>query len=133
MTGPDGRPSGDAPAPTPLPRVRVSAPRSDAASALPTVPLAAATSDLAGIYVRSLIRSQLRLALVFALGFVVATVLFVVALVVLPLDTTLLAGVPMSWLLLGVGVYPLIFTVAWLFVRLANRNETRYRALAEAS
>ncbi|MDR7187297.1 uncharacterized membrane protein (DUF485 family) [Microbacterium sp. BE35] len=90
------------------------------------------TSDIAGVYVRSLIRSQLRLGIVFALGFVVATALFVLAIALVPqLDTTFVLGVPLSWLLLGAGVYPLAITVGGLYVRTATRNEARYRALAE--
>jgi hypothetical protein len=84
------------------------------------------------VYVRSLIRSQLRLGIVFALGFVVATALFVLAIALVPqLDTTFVLGVPLSWLLLGAGVYPLAITVGGLYVRTATRNEARYRALAE--
>ena len=117
-------------------RVRVTAPRagSGAASARSQPPTGrdAPTSDIAGVYVRSLIRSQLRLAVVFALGFVVATTCFVLAVALAPdLDETFVAGVPLSWLLLGVGVYPLAITIGGLFVRAANRNEARYRSLAE--
>jgi uncharacterized membrane protein (DUF485 family) len=117
-------------------RVRVTAPRAGSAAASarsqqspgPDAP----TSDIAGVYVRSLIRSQLRLAVVCALGFVVATTCFVIAVAVAPaLDETFVAGVPISWLLLGVGMYPLAITVGGLFVRAANRNESRYRSLTE--
>jgi uncharacterized membrane protein (DUF485 family) len=84
------------------------------------------------VYVRSLIRSQLRIGLVFAAGFAVATALFAVALAFTPaLDATFLAGVPVSWLLLAIGVYPLALTVAALYVRAASRNESRFRSLAE--
>jgi hypothetical protein len=89
-------------------------------------------TDVAGVYVRSLIRSQLHLALVCAGGFVVATTLFVFGIVWAPtLDDTFLAGVPVSWLLLAVGVYPLALTIAALYVRAATRNESRYRSLAD--
>jgi hypothetical protein len=83
--------------------------------------------------VRSLIRSQLRLAIVFAVGFAAATTLFVLAIALVPaLDSSFVYGVPASWLLLGVGVYPLALTVAGLYVRAAARNEARYRSLTEA-
>ena len=120
----------------PPPRVRVTAPHagSDAASARP-VPhhgAEAPTSDIAGVYVRSLIRSQLRLGIVFAAGFAVATALFVMAIAIVPeLDASFVLGVPLSWLLLGVGVYPLAITVGGLYVRAASRNEARYRSLTE--
>jgi uncharacterized membrane protein (DUF485 family) len=117
-------------------RVRVTAPRagSPAASARPVSRNAAdaPTSDIAGVYVRSLIRSQLRLGVVFAAGFAGATALFVLAIAFVPeLDTTFVAGVPVSWLLLGVGVYPLAVTVGALYLRAASRNEARYRSLTE--
>ncbi|UNK70795.1 hypothetical protein [Microbacterium sp. H1-D42] len=117
-------------------RVRVTAPRAGVAGA-PTRPLTqlspvGPTSDIAGVYVRSLIRSQLRLAVVFAAGFVAATVLFVLVIVLVPgLDSSYVFGVPASWLLLGGGIYPLTITVAALYVRVASRNEARYRSLAE--
>jgi len=46
---------------------------------------------------------------------------------------TFVFGVPLSWLLLAVGVYPLALTIAALYVRAATRNEARYRSLAEES
>jgi uncharacterized membrane protein (DUF485 family) len=122
--------------PRPPTRVRVTAPRAagPAASVRPSIARGPvdATSDVEAMYVRSLIRSQLRLAIVCAAGFVVATVVFVVGIAVLPaLDETFVAGVPVSWLLLGLGVYPLAISVAALYVRAAQRNEARYRSLAE--
>ena len=64
--------------------------------------------------------------------FVAATTLFVLAIAFVPvLDQTFVAGVPLSWLLLGVGVYPLAITVGGLYVRAATRNEARYRSLTE--
>lgn len=115
-------------------RVRVTAPSTGiaGASTRPVQQLShgGPTSDIAGVYVRSLIRSQLRLAAILTAGFVVATVMFVLALVVVPgIDESYVFGVPVSWALLGVGIYPLTLTVAILYVRIAARNEARYRSL----
>ncbi|WP_235481167.1 hypothetical protein [Agromyces sp. Leaf222] len=114
----------------------MTAPRSGsaAASARPSTPGgAAAGSEPESVYVRSLIRSQLRLGITYAAGFALATALFVLAIVLSPvLDETFVFGVPLSWLLLAVGVYPLAITVAVLYARAAARNEARYRALTEA-
>ena len=128
------------PDPRPAQRVRVTAPRAGAPAAsvrpAPRAPgdAEAPTSDIQGVYVRSLIRSQLRIGLVSVAAFVVATALFALALAFAPtLDETFLAGVPVSWLLLAVGVYPLALTVAALYVRAASRNESRYRSLSRAS
>ena len=122
----------------PPPRVRVTAPRpgsaaaSDRLTTTATGQTDAPTSDIAAVYVRSLIRSQLRVAVVFAIGFAAATTLFVLAIALAPeLDTTFVLGVPLSWLLLGVGVYPLAITVGALYLRAATRNESRYRSLTQ--
>lgn len=141
----DGR--ADDPAAEPPPRVRVTAPRAATSAEASVTDWRPATragttrgsdaidaTDVHAVYVRSLIRSQLRLALVCAVGFVAATALFVLAIVWTPaLDATFVAGVPVSWLLLAVGVYPLALTIAALYVRAATRNEARYRSLAEES
>ncbi|MWB99779.1 hypothetical protein GB864_14600 [Agromyces sp. MMS17-SY077] len=81
------------------------------------------------MYARALIRSQFATALVFAIGFVLATVLFVVGLTLIPDEGYAVLGVPVSWLLLAFGVYPLLLTVSALAVRAANRNEARFRSL----
>lgn len=93
---------------------------------------AAAPSQVAEVYVRSLIRSQLRLALVVASGFLISLAAFAITLRLIPeLETVRWFGVPVAWLLLAFGVYPMIGLSAWLFVRAAARNESRYLALAE--
>ena len=131
-------PQGEDPATdAPPPRVRVTAPRSGSAAASDRpsphgTATDAPTSDIAAVYARSLIRSQLRVAVVFAIGFAAATTLFVLAIALAPeLDTTFVLGVPLSWLLLGVGVYPLAITVGALYLRAATRNESRYRSLTQ--
>ena len=123
-------------APTPPARVRVTAPRNaGAATSARTLGSNGAddpAGDIAAVYVRSLIRSQLRLAITVAVGFAVATLLFVLAIAFVPgLDDTYLAGVPVSWVLLGAGIYPLVITVGALYLRAAGRNEARYRSLTE--
>ncbi|MHC6591192.1 DUF485 domain-containing protein [Arthrobacter sp. C152] len=88
-------------------------------------------SEVGQVFVRSLIRSQLRLALVVAGGFLLILAAFPLLLVLAPgLAETGIAGIPFGWLLLGVGIYPVIGLSAWLYVRSAARNEARYRDLA---
>lgn len=122
----------------PLPRVRVTAPIT--VSAAPSSESGATesgatdggTGDTSALYVRSLIRSQLRLAIVCAVTFAVLLVAIPIAVVVLPdLASLPVAGVPLGWVAVGVGVYPILLLVAALFVRAADRNEQRYRSLAE--
>ena len=38
--------------------------------------------------------------------------------------------VPLPWIALGIGVYPLLLVTAVLFNRAAARNEARYRKIA---
>ncbi len=123
-------------APTPPARVRVTAPRRTGGGTSARTLRSSGTDDPAGdisaVYVRSLIRSQLRLAITVGVGFAVATVLFVLAIALVPgLDDTYLVGVPLSWVLLGAGIYPLVITVGALYLRAAARNEARYRSLTE--
>lgn len=111
-------------------RVRVTAPVTAARPALESRE-AAQDSDVGQVFVRSLIRSQLRLALVVAGGFLVILGAFPLLLATVPgLAGTRIAGIPFGWLLLGAGIYPVIGLSAWLYIRMAARNEARYRDLA---
>lgn len=136
--GDDDETTGGPPSPPEPPaRVRVTAPGTGAAAASARRSVARPPADGASapesVYVRSLIRSQLRLGITYAAGFAIATTLFVLAIVLTPVfDDTFVFGVPLSWLLLAVGVYPLAITVGVLYARAAARNEARYRALTEA-
>lgn len=86
-----------------------------------------AQTEVGEIYMRSLMRTQLRLALgtvlvlagtVGALPLLFATVPW--------LRTTRLLGVPLPWLVLGAGVYPLLLLLAWSYVRRAEANERSF-------
>ena len=116
-------------------RVRVVSPRTSAARAAPTRPLEPEIDEqtLVGeVYMRSLVRLQLRLALGVCL-------LLAVLLGGLPLVTALapqlfdarLIGLPLTWLLLGVAVYPLLLLGGWLYVRQAERNERDFVELVQ--
>ena len=115
-------------------RVRVTAPRSASriypdSSADPRE--SAEESAVGQVFVRSLIRSQLRLALVVAGGFLLILGAFPLLLAAIPeMAETRLAGIPLDWLLLGAGTYPVTGISAWLYIRSAARNEARYRDLA---
>lgn len=116
-------------------RVRVTGPRSTAASASGRLarPLEIGEdSDVGRVFVRSLIRSQLQLAVVVASGFLLILVSFALLLALVPgLADSRLFGIPFDWVLLGVGIYPVIGLSAWLYNRAAARNEARYRDLVE--
>ncbi|MHA7270502.1 hypothetical protein [Arthrobacter sp. HLT1-20] len=84
------------------------------------------------VMVRSLIRSQLRLALVVAAGFMAALLLCWALVLWLPTFTDWrVVGVPVPWLILAVGVYPLMGICAWLYIRAATKNEDQYRDLVD--
>lgn len=90
-------------------------------------------SEVEALFVRSLIRSQLRLAIASAAAFAVMLAVFALLLAALPeLDRLSVLGVPLTWILLGGGSYPLVLTIATVFVRTAARNEERYRSLVDA-
>ena len=110
----------------PLPRVRVTA-----QSALEhTQAVMSTLVDPRTVYVRSLMRSQLKLALYCVGAFLGLLIVFIVGLNYFPEFGRLrLLGVPVSWLLLGFGVYPLIVTTAIIYSRSARRNESAYREL----
>jgi uncharacterized membrane protein len=90
------------------------------------------TGDPSDLYVRSLIRSQLRVALVTAASFAILLVATTAALTLVPeVRAATVGGIPIVWIVLGAAVYPVVLLVAVLFVRAADRNESRYRSLAE--
>ncbi len=92
----------------------------------------AENSDVGELFVRSLIRSQLRLAVVVASGFLVILVGIPVLISVFPaINSWTIATVPVPWLLLGVGIYPLAIGCAALYVRSAGRIEQRFRDLVD--
>ncbi|WP_309080249.1 hypothetical protein [Zhihengliuella sp.] len=82
-------------------------------------------------YLRSLIRSQLRLSLSVAAGFTVLLLVIAVLIAFWPQIHEIRVGtVPIAWLLLGAGIYPIILAAAALYNRACTRNERRYRDLA---
>jgi hypothetical protein len=91
-------------------------------------------SEVGELFIRSLIRSQLRLALVVAGGF--GAIVLGVLLLVLLLpggNGVSLWTVPLPWLLLGLGIYPVVLACAGLYIRAAARNERRFRDLVSES
>ena len=84
------------------------------------------------VYMRSLVRSQLRLALAVLLVLMLTVgMLPIVFLVFEPIAEFRVVGVPLPWLLLGVGVYPYLFVLGWLYVRQAERAEQAFTDLVE--
>jgi putative solute:sodium symporter small subunit len=84
------------------------------------------------VYARALMRSQLRLALGTVAGFVLVVIALTLGIALIPaLDELVVWGLPLSWLLQAYAFYPIIVVFAVLYVRTADRNERRYRALRD--
>ncbi len=117
--GPSGRP----------PRVRVTGPDRRARPGKRVRDIDEET-PLGGVYLGSLLREQLGLA-ARILGLLAVTVgglplLFQLA----PgLADVRLAGIPVSWLVLGGLVYPWLVFLGWRYVRQAERNERHFAEL----
>jgi hypothetical protein len=89
-------------------------------------------TQVGDVLVRGLIRAQLglalRLAALVAGLFGVLPLLFALA----PrLSEVRLFGLTLPWLLLGVLGYPVMIGVAWVYVRLADRNERDFVAMLD--
>ncbi|MGF1648446.1 MAG: hypothetical protein ACFCVF_16215, partial [Kineosporiaceae bacterium] len=101
----------------------------------PTPPTPAAPADeVTRVYDAGLRRALLRWAAVTLA--VVALPLFgwpLAVLVVPGLGRAAVAGVPLPWLLLGVGVYPLVWLASRWYVAGAERTERDYRDAVEGA
>lgn len=88
-------------------------------------------TDLGAALIGGLIRAQLglalRLALVTVAGFAALPLLFGVDAIA---EATVL-GIRLPWLILGALAFPALYGVGWLYVRLAQRNEDDFLAVAE--
>ncbi len=117
---------------TPPPRVRVTGPtrRTAGRAPLPRAREIDAATEVGDIYLASLLREQARLA-----ALVVVTVFGVLGAVPLAfhlwpsLAERHALGMPLAWLVLGVGVYPFLLVLGWAYVRRAERNESDFAAL----
>jgi hypothetical protein len=91
-------------------------------------------SPLGEVYLDSLLAAQLRLAgrVLLVLTLTVGSLPLVFHLVPDLVEVTPL-GVPLSWLLLGAGVYPLLLLLGWRFVVRAERNERDFVDLARGT
>ena len=118
----------------PLPRVRVTSPRTTATRRRRVTGASEidAQTDLGEVSLSSLLRSQLRLALLVLAGLAVLVaglpLLFTVAPALVDVHVV---GVPLPWLLLAGGVYPFLLLLGWLYVRAAERNERDFAEVVE--
>lgn len=119
--------------PDPVPRVRITHQRTQAARRAPARPVLREIDEqtrLGEVYMSSLIRSQRRLAAwVCGLIFVVLVGTAVLGAVAPGLSDVRLLGVPLPWVILGVLVYPCLIALAAFTIRQAERNEREFTEL----
>jgi len=84
-------------------------------------------TTLGETYMRSLLRTQLRLGLsVLALVIIPLAILPMVWAIAPGIGRLTVGPVPLPWLVLGIGVYPLLVLAGWRYVRQAERNESEF-------
>lgn len=111
-------------------RVRVTSPRAGRPRRTSIASEIDAQTELGEIYMRSLLRAQLRLALGTVLVLAGTVGLLPVLFTAVPAARTVdVLGVPLPWVLLGLAVHPLLFALAWVYVRRAERNERSFHEL----
>ena len=114
-------------------RVRVTGPPRRRQAAQRPVDLRA-ESPLSEVYLDSLLAAQLRLAGRILLLLVLAVGSLPLVFFVVPdLAEVQVAGLPLSWLVLGLGVYPFLVLLGWRYVVRAERNERDFVDLTRGS
>lgn len=84
------------------------------------------------VYIRSLMRTQLRSALLILLVLIGTLGALPLAFAFVDgLDEIHLGGIPLPWIVLGVGAYPLLFALGWVYVRRAERAEQAFARLVD--
>ena len=117
-------------------RVRVTSPRTSAGRRRRVAVTSEidAQTRIGELYMSALLRAQLRLAARVILALVVLVGGIPVVFGLFPsLGEVRVLGLPLAWLLLGIGVYPLLLLLGWLYVRSAERNEKDFTDLVERS
>lgn len=116
----------------PVRRVRVTAPRSGRARRTTVASEIDAQTELGEVYMRSLLRSQLRVALTTVVLLIVTIAIWPALFAAVPaLRTAHVGRVPLPWLILGVGVYPVLVLLAWSHARRAERLERDFLDLTD--
>ena len=91
-----------------------------------------AQTELGEVFMRSLIRSQLRLGLRTVALLVLTVGLWPVLFATIPwLRTAHVGMVPLPWLILGVGVYPVLVLLGWWHADRAERLEHDFLDLTD--
>lgn len=114
-------------------RVRVTGPPRRRQAAQRPVDLRA-ESPLSEVYLDSLLAAQLRLAARILVLLALAVGSLPLVFFVLPhLAEVHVVGLPLSWLVLGLAVYPFLALLGWRYVVRAERNERDFVDLTRGS
>lgn len=124
------------PGPPPVPRVRVTSPRTTGPGVRrarrPVTTEIDAQTELGEVYIRSLLRAQLRLALgILALLAILVGGLPLLFHVAPSLVDRSFLGMPLAWGVLAFLVYPLLLVLGWAYLRRAERNERAFTDMVE--
>ncbi len=93
-----------------------------------------AQSEVGEIYVRTLLRAQLRLALGILLVLALTIGLLPLAFWLVPaLTSQRVLDMPVSWVVLAFGCYPVLVLLGWRYLQLAERNERAFVRVMERS
>jgi hypothetical protein len=115
-------------------RVRVTSPRT-AAGRPRRVNVSSeidAQTRLGELYMSTLLRAQLRLALLVLVALFLLVGGLPLAYRLFPdLNDVEVLGMPLAWVVLGFGVYPLLVGLGWVYVRAAERNERDFADMVE--
>ncbi|WP_332839136.1 hypothetical protein [Nocardia bovistercoris] len=117
--------------PQPQARVRVVLAERRGARRVRTRVEVAEQTEIGEALVAGLIRAQLGLALRFALVSALTLCALPLLFRVEAVSTLVVFGIRLPWLLLGVAVYPALYAVGRLYLRLAERNDQDFLDLAE--
>jgi uncharacterized membrane protein (DUF485 family) len=85
-------------------------------------------------FLHSLMRKQLRLSITCAAAFLVALLGLPIANYLWPeFMATRVLGFTLTWLVLGIGFFPLVWIIAWFFIRRSIALEEHEAAMAASN
>lgn len=89
-------------------------------------------TEVGDALVRGLMRAQLGLALRLGVSLLVLIVAIPVLGTIFPaLTEVTVLGIRLNWLVLGVGLYPVILLTGWLYLRLADQAEQDFMGVVD--
>ena len=120
-----------------LERVRVTSPYAERPRVRPRTNVAGeidAQSEVGALYVSALLRSQLRQAVGTLTALALTIGMLPLVFTAFPaLSEKHVFGMPVSWVLLAFGCYPVLIALAWRHLRASERNEDEFVQVVQRS